>query len=931
LPDKTAKNNVRSALSVGLVKTRFKFDADIAFGSYPPLFADIFHTDSRIMETIRIENRESLLADKVKKLYDHAVLGLIATIINSCILVLALWGQISPVKLLSWSVAVAIVCILRLILYIGYSRNSARSRNITHWKNLFFLSLFLTGILWGAPGVFLFPSGSIAHQVFIAFVIGGMVAGSVGSYTSILTCFYLFSVPAILPVTIRFFAIGNELHLAMGLMLLVFFLIMAFTAMHTHRDYERLLALRYENRGLVDDLRQEVNQRKQAEEDLRRRNSQIEKIVESRTAELKQAVEQLKGEVQTRKKVALALKESRQRIRAIINCAPLLIWAVDKDGVFTFSAGKSLEKVGFQPGEVVGKSVFALFQDNEQLIHNTRKVLAGELVDGPAVYKDVIFENRYEPILNETGEIVGAIGVGIDITSQQQAQEAVRKGEEKYRELVENINEVLFILDQTGKVLYISPVVESILGYHPADMQGEPICNYIDAGDRVRFNTDFEQSLTHSGKVYEYRFIDQTSQSKWCRTSFRLLQEGGKITGVQGILSDISQSKRLERQLQRAHKMEALGFLAGGVAHDLNNILCGIVSYPDLLLRDLPDNSPQRGPLITIKTSGEKASSIVQDLLTLARRGVASTELLNVNHLVEEYLLSAECKTLLALHPEVLISKKLQPVLLNLVGSRTHIAKSLMNLISNAAEAMPSGGTITVTTENRYLDTSLSGFETVREGEYAVLSVEDTGTGIDEEDLARIFEPFYTKKVMGRSGSGLGMTVVWGTVKDHGGHINVHSVPGLGTRFELFFPATRQTLPETVSAIPYEAYQGQGEFVLVVDDVQQQREIAEAMLSRLGYHTEVVDSGEEAIAYLEDNSPTLIVLDMIMDPGIDGFETYKRIVARKPGQKAIIVSGFSESEQVRKTQELGAGQYLKKPYTLETLGMAVRKELERHR
>jgi CheY-like chemotaxis protein len=377
--------------------------------------------------------------------------------------------------------------------------------------------------------------------------------------------------------------------------------------------------------------------------------------------------------------------------------------------------------------------------------------------------------------------------------------------------------------------------------------------------------------------------------------------------------------------------MEALGFLAGGVAHDLNNILCGIVSYPDLLLRDLPDNSPLRAPLVTIKTSGEKASSIVQDLLTLARRGVASTELLNINHLVEEYLLSAECKTLLTLHPEVLISKKLQPDLLNLVGSRTHIAKSLMNLISNAAEAMPPGGTITVTTENRYLDTSVSGFETVREGEYAVLSVEDTGTGIDEEDLARIFEPFYTKKVMGRSGSGLGMTVVWGTVKDHGGHINVHSVPGVGTHFELFFPATRQTLPETVNTIPYEAYQGQGEFVLVVDDVQQQREIAKAMLSRLGYHTEVVDSGEEAIAYLEDNNPNLIVLDMIMDPGIDGFETYKRIVARKPGQKAIIVSGFSESEQVRKTQELGAGQYLKKPYTLETLGLAVRKELERHR
>jgi PAS domain S-box-containing protein len=883
------------------------------------------------MEMTRPENRKSLLADKVKKLYDHAGLGLIATIVNSCILVLALWGQIKPVQLLSWLFAVTIVCLLRLILSVSYERNSQSSRNITLWKNLFFLSLFLTGILWGAPGVFLFPTASIEHQVFIAFVTGGMIAGSVGSYTSILTGFYLFSVPAILPVTIRFFLLGSDIQLAMGLMLLVFFLIMAFTALRTHRDYERLLALRYENRELVDDLQQEVNQRKQAEEDLRRRNTQIENIVETRTDELKKAVEQLQGEIHTRKKVDQALKESQQRIQAIINYAPLVIWAIDKDGVFTLSEGNALKKVGFQPGEVVGKSLFELFQDNEQIIHNTRKVLAGELVDGPTVYKDVIFENRYEPIFDENGSIVGAIGVGIDITSQHQAQEAVRKGEEKYRELVENINEVLFILDQTGRILYISPVVECILGYHPDDMQGEPICKYVDAGDRVRFNADFEQSLTDAGKVYEYRFIDRAGRSKWCRTSFRLVQEDGKITGVQGILSDISQSKRLEKQLQRAHKMEALGFLAGGVAHDLNNILCGIVSYPDLLLRDLPDNSPLQAPLVTIKTSGEKASSIVQDLLTLARRGVASTELLNINHLVEEYLLSPECKTLLALHPGVLINKKLQPYLLNQVGSRTHIAKSLMNLISNAAEAMPSGGTITITTENRYLDKSMSGFETVREGEYAVLSVEDTGTGIDEEDLARIFEPFYTKKIMGRSGSGLGMAVVWGTVKDHGGHINVHSVPGVGTCFELYFPATRQTLPESAGTIPYEAYQGQGELVLVVDDIQQQREIAKSILIRLGYHTETVASGEEAIAYLENNRPDLIVLDMIMDPGLDGFETYRRIVAGKPGQKAIIVSGYSESEQVRKTQELGAGQYLKKPYTLETLGLAVRNELGRHR
>jgi CheY-like chemotaxis protein len=195
--------------------------------------------------------------------------------------------------------------------------------------------------------------------------------------------------------------------------------------------------------------------------------------------------------------------------------------------------------------------------------------------------------------------------------------------------------------------------------------------------------------------------------------------------------------------------------------------------------------------------------------------------------------------------------------------------------------------------------------------------------------MERIFEPFYTKKVMGRSGTGLGMAVVWGTVKDHNGYIDIQSAEGEGTTFTLYFPATRKESRGGKSLLTLEDYKGRGESILVVDDMAEQREIASEMLKKLGYSVTSVSSGEEAIDYMKDNSADLLVLDMIMDPGIDGLETYKRILKLRPGQKAIIVSGFTETDRAREAQKLGAGAYVKKPYLIEKIGITVRDELDR--
>jgi len=408
-----------------------------------------------------------------------------------------------------------------------------------------------------------------------------------------------------------------------------------------------------------------------------------------------------------------------------------------------------------------------------------------------------------------------------------------------------------------------------------------------------------------------------------------IIEKNKKENSLKLELLETKKIASLEEQLHQSQKMEAIGTLAGGVAHDLNNVLAGIISYPELLLIDMSEDNPYRKYIIKIHKSGEKAAAIVQDLLTLARRGVSVDEVVSLDIIIREYLMSPEFEKLKQYHPKIQIETNHEKELLNFIGSPVHLSKTIMNLVSNAVEAMPDGGTISISTENRYIDKPISGYENIEEGDYVVMKVQDTGTGIPPEELGNIFEPFYTKKVMGRSGTGLGMAVVWGTVKDHNGYIDVQSTEGKGTTFTLYFPVTRRDIVKDEAPLAFEDYVGNGESILVVDDVEEQRELASEMLNKLRYSVTTVSSGKEAVDYMKDNSADLLVLDMIMDPGIDGLETYKRILELYPGQKAIIASGFSETDRIKEAKKLGAGSYIKKPYALENIGFVVKEELEK--
>ena len=668
--------------------------------------------------------------------------------------------------------------------------------------------------------------------------------------------------------------------------------------------------------------------------------------------ELEKRIQRLENmDITERKQVEEALRQERDRAQKLLDIAGVMFVALDASGEVTLVNQKGRAVLGHEQKEIIGKNWFDNFlpdsmKDPTKTVFN--RLMAGEI--GPIEYYEnaVVTKFGEERIIawhntiltDDEGNIVGTLSSGEDITNQKRAEVALQ---EAYR-IINRSKAVAFLWKNAEgwPVEFVSDNVKELFGYKAEEFASGKIAYsgvvHPDDLERVEkevaiFSADEgREEFTHD----PYRVVTKDEEIKWVDDmTFIRRDENGDITHYEGIVLDISERVSAEHEkeglrgkLQRSQKMESLGLLAGGVAHDLNNVLSGIVSYPELILMDLPEDSKLRKPIETINESGHRATAIVHDLLTMAR-GVATPKTpLNLNDIVSDYLNSPEFKKLKHFHPTVMVNTCLDTDLLYMDGSQVHIRKVVMNLVSNASEAIEDSGNVIISTMNRYLDRPQRGYDLVNTGEYVVLSVSDNGSGISSDDLERIFEPFYTKKVMGRSGTGLGLAVVWNTVQDHKGYIDVASDQS-GTTFELYFPITRDELTGKDLLIPIEGYKGNGETILVVDDVASQREISCKMLEKLGYKAIAVSSGQEAVAYLKENTLDLLLLDMIMDPGISGRETYERIIEFKPNQKAIIVSGFAETDEVRETQKLGAGKYIKKPLTLEKIGLAIKDELEK--
>jgi nitrogen-specific signal transduction histidine kinase/CheY-like chemotaxis protein len=385
-----------------------------------------------------------------------------------------------------------------------------------------------------------------------------------------------------------------------------------------------------------------------------------------------------------------------------------------------------------------------------------------------------------------------------------------------------------------------------------------------------------------------------------------------------------SEKIALNNQLSRAQKMESLAFLASGVAHDLNNIIGPMIAYPELIKMNLPPDSPVIAQVEKIEQSAQKAADVVQDLIAMSRRGQYEMVDVNLNELVKEALESSEIKEAQSQTQNVKIMLSPDETLPELAGSRTHLSKVIRSLIVNAINAVPNGGDVTIETTSKHCDELLLGFSNIEEGNYAILTVTDTGEGLDEKDRKRIFEPFYSKKQLGRTGSGLGLAIAYGVIKDHNGYIDIQSEKCAGTTFIIYLPIQKAvTLEETKLIVDIRG----SEKILVVDDVEEQRELAATTLSSLGYKVDVAANGQDALEYCKENNPDVVIIDMILTDGYDGLDTYREISKFRPGLKAVLVSGFDSTGRVEEAKKLGAGKFIKKPYSMQILGKAIREVL----
>lgn len=546
--------------------------------------------------------------------------------------------------------------------------------------------------------------------------------------------------------------------------------------------------------------------------------------------------------------------------------------------------------------------------------------------------------NRIAVVLAVIALLLMAALLFATLLSFRRLDEQKRLAQERFRYLnsiLQSSTDTAIVATDDGLVIrYFNPEAERLFGV-PANkalganihevharVQGGTGGRFQAAMARVHEKGSHSFRLTHRGKVLEARVSCITDADGVC-AGYLLL--GHDVTAL---VEEERERERMSERLRQAEKMESIGLMAGGVAHDLNNILSGLVTYPELLLLELPPDSELRETVQTIRQSGQRAAAVVADLLTVARGVASARETVDLNQVVARQLQTPEALRLREQYPRIEFTLKPAPEGLPVSCSVTHVAKCLHNLLLNAAEAVGEfqPGRVVVATGREELCQPPAGISAMEPGNYAVVRVIDSGPGIAEEDRRRIFEPFYSRKKLGRSGTGLGLTVVWNTMLEHKGGVTVQA-DARGSCFTLYFPCVTGQVDGVAVPPAREEPRGHGERILVVDDEAIQRDVAGRLLTHLGYRVETALSGEAALTVLGDHAVDLVVLDMLMEPGMNGRETYEKMLALRPGQKAIIASGFSESEEVKRALALGASQLLKKPYSVEQLGLAVRQAL----
>ena len=512
---------------------------------------------------------------------------------------------------------------------------------------------------------------------------------------------------------------------------------------------------------------------------------------------------------------------------------------------------------------------------------------------------------------------------------------SLSKSEERYREYFENAKDAIYVHDLNGRYLMVNKAGEDLIGYSRDEILQMRISDVVPRNCLEHIHARLKEKLEdHSLTIYEVEAIRKDGSRVPIEVSSRLIYENGVPVAVQGSARDITERKRAEEalrasqlQLQQSQKLEAIGQLAGGVAHDFNNMLTAIIGYTDLSLRRVGLENPIRRNLEETKKAADRAASLVRQLLAFSRKQILEPKVLDLNDVVKDMH-----KMLTRLIGEnIKLATRLESDLGSVKADPCQVEQIIVNLVVNARDAMPRGGRVTIETANVAVDdqTALK-HVAVNPGEYVMLAVSDTGSGMDQETQARIFEPFFTTKEVGK-GTGLGLSTVYGIVKQSGGNIWVYSEQGMGTVFKVYLPRIDGVTANMIAMQEQETSAARGtETILLVEDEEVVRGLTRKILMQAGYNVLDARSGDEAIRMCHAHAgPIDLLLTDVVMPEISGKEVADRLLELRPSIRVLFMSGYTDEAIVQHGVLDANVKFIQKPFTWVGLTKKVREVLNR--
>jgi two-component system, cell cycle sensor histidine kinase and response regulator CckA len=629
------------------------------------------------------------------------------------------------------------------------------------------------------------------------------------------------------------------------------------------------------------------------------------------------------------------LAEREELFRLISENAADMIAVVDMDGQRIFNSDAYQKILGYSSEELKNSSSMDQIhpEDRERVkaaAAEARRTGIGENLEYRIRHKDgtwIVLESTSSVIGDASGVPEKLVIVNRDITARKQASEALRLSEVSFRSVIENAPYGIYRAQASGKLLLVNPALQKMLGYESqAELLRLNLTTevYVDPLERQRVNDLFTNQKDFTEVQVDWKRKDGTPIKARCTGWFvKSATDGAAYFEV--FAEDVTEKWLLERQLRMAQKMEAVGRLSGGIAHDFNNLLGVIIGYSQVLKRTLPPGTPFLEHAEEIEKAGQRAASLTRQLLAFSRQQVLAPAVLNINSLISE--MEKMLPRLIGDDIEIVIA--LDPAVGRVKADHGQLEQVVMNLAVNARDAMPGGGKVVITTANAVLDEAWTrSHPGSKVGEFVMLSVADTGSGIDSETLAHIFEPFFTTKERGK-GTGLGLATVYGVVKQSGGYVWVESALGKGTAFEIYLPRIEEliSVPEPVAPV-VEAFRG-AETILLVEDADALRKLTHMLLEQHGYRVLVAANGAAALLLVEQKPEriNLLLTDVIM-PGLNGRALAGSLELLQPGLKILYMSGYTD-DAIMDHGVLEAGTHLlHKPFSEENLIRKVREVLD---